>query len=106
MGEVQARGFIGKIEVQFTAVVARRETMPSEWNATQNTRIHVHVEPTRDQRVMVSSREGNRDTLKVNGLLKPRNAQLVTSLMLRKCETSIAKPQHWSPREQERKRSK
>ena len=26
----------------------RRETMPSEWNATQNKRIHIHVESTRE----------------------------------------------------------
>ena len=73
--------------------------MPSEWNATQNKGIHVHVESTRklsshnqhDSIRVTMSRERNRDTLKVVCMLQPRDALSVTSLMLKreigKCET-------------------
>ena len=51
MGELLVRGFLGKIKVQcavHSGGCKRRRTMPSEWNATQNEWIHVHVESTRE----------------------------------------------------------
>ena len=63
--------------------------MPSEWSATQNKGIHVHVESTREfshttrWQQKSDDAEGSRDTLKVVCTLKPRDAQSVTSLMLK-----------------------
>ena len=49
MGEVQVGSFIGKIKVSVhSSGCTRRETVPSEWNATQNKGIHVQVESTRE----------------------------------------------------------
>ena len=102
MGEVQVRSFIGKIKVQFTAVVAR-DARPCLLSGTQlrtkgyTFKFNQHgsfrtqpngshecflTQPKGGQRVTMS-REGNRDTLKVVCMLKPRDAQSVTSLMLK-----------------------
>ena len=49
MGEVQVRGFIEKVQVQFkNSSCTRRETMPPEWNTTLNTWRHIHSESTRE----------------------------------------------------------
>ena len=79
-GEVQVRGFIRKVKVQFTAAVARdarrcllSETQLRTKGCTFTLFQHESsfTQPKGGQRMTVS-REGNRDTLKVVCLLKPR----------------------------------
>ena len=91
-GEVQVRSLMGKYHSSVhSSGCTRCETMPSEWNATQNKGLHVHVvlhgsfltQPS-GRRKVTMSRERNRDTLKVVCMLKPEDAQSVTSLMLRR----------------------
>ena len=90
MGEVQVKSFIGTIKIQFTAVVARdarRRLLSGTQLRTKgcmftfNQHESFLTQPKAGQRV-TKSREGNRDTLKVVCLLKPRETQSVTSLML------------------------
>ena len=92
MGEVQVRRFIGKIEVQFTAVVARDATRcllsvtqlrTKECTFTLNRHGSFLTQPNGSKKVTMS-REGNRDTLTFVRMLKPRHAQSVTSLMLKR----------------------
>ena len=90
MGEVQVKGFFGKIKVQFTAVVARdarRCLLSGTQLRTKGNTLNQHgsflVQPNGSKKVTMS-REGNSDTLKVVCLLKPRDAQSVTSLMLKR----------------------
>ena len=72
MGEVQARGFIGKIKVQFTAVVARDarrcllsgpQLRTKGYTFSLNHRESFLTQPKDGQRTTMS-REGNRDTLR------------------------------------------
>ena len=92
MGEVQVRGLIGKIKVQFTAVVARdskrcllsgTQLRTRGYTFSLNQRESFLTQPKDGQRVTMS-RAGNRDTLKVVCLLKPGETQSVTSLMLKR----------------------
>ena len=94
MGVVQIRGFIGKIEVQFTTVVARdaRRCLPSgtklrtqghTFTSSQHETFLTQPKWQQQQKVTMS-REGNTDTLKVACMWKPRDAQSVTSLMLKR----------------------
>ena len=88
-GELLVRGFIGQIKVQFAAVVAR-DARPCFLSGTQlrtkgytftlNQHESFLKQPNVGARVTMS-REGYRDTLKVACMLKPRDAQSVTSLM-------------------------
>ena len=91
---VQIRGFIGKIEVQFTTVVARdaRRCLPSgtklrtqghTFTSSQHETFLTQPKWQQQQKVTMS-REGNTDTLKVACMWKPRDAQSVTSLILKR----------------------
>ena len=84
--------FKSKVKVQFTAVVARdarRCLLSGTQISTQghtftlNQHESFTTQPKGSQRVTMT-REGNRDTLKNVRLLKPRDAQSVTSLMLKR----------------------
>ena len=92
MGEVHVRGFIGKIKVQFTAVVARdvrrcllsgTQLRTKGYPFTSNQQRSFLTQPKGSKKVTMS-REGNRDTLKVVCMLKPRDAQSVTSLIFQR----------------------
>ena len=92
MDEVQVRGFIGIIKVQFTAAVApdaRRcllsgtQLRTKRYTLTLNQHGSFLTQPNGSKRVTMS-RERNRDTLKVVCMLKPRDAQSVTSLTLKR----------------------
>ena len=92
MGEVQVSGFSGEIKVQFTAVVARdarrcllsgTQLRTKGYTFTLNQHGSFPSQPSGSKKVSMS-REGNRDTLKVVCVLKPRDAQSVTSLMLKR----------------------
>ena len=89
MGEEEVRGFSGKINVQFTVVVARdarrcllsgMQLRTKGYTLALNQNGSFLTQPKSGARVTMS-REGNRDTLKVVCMLKPRDAQSVTSLM-------------------------
>ena len=88
MGEVQVRGFIGKIIVQFTAVVARdarRRLLSGTQRRTKGCTFTLNqhgsflTQPNGSKKVTMS-REGNTNPLKIVSMLKPRDAQSVTSL--------------------------
>ena len=82
--------------------------MPLEWNATRSERMHVHVESTREvfslnqktAKKVTMSCEGNRDTLKVVCMLQPRDAQSITSQMLKRelenVRRELRERQDWS----------
>ena len=86
------RGFIGKVKVQVTAVVARdarrcllrgKQLRTKGYTFTLNQHESFLTQPQGGARVTMS-REGNRDTFKVVCMLKPRDAQSVNSLMLKR----------------------
>ena len=86
MGEVQVIGFIGQFKVQFTAVVARDARRCLQSGTQLRTKgytfpLNQHegflTQPNGSKKVTMS-REGNRDTLKVVCMLKPRDAQSVS----------------------------
>ena len=83
---------LGQIKVQFTAVVARdarrcllsgTQLRTKGYTFTLNQHGSFLTQPNGSKKVTMS-REGNRDTLKVVCMLKPRDAQSVTSLMLKR----------------------
>ena len=84
MGEVQVRGFVERIKVQFKAVVARDEG----YTFTLNQQGSILAQSKSGQRVR-TTREGNRDTIKIVCFLKPRDTQSVTSLMLKRQLESV-----------------
>ena len=80
VGGLYVRSFIGKIKVQFTALVARdarrgllsgTQLRTKEYTFTLNQHESYLIQPTSGARVTMS-REGNRDTLKVVCMLLPR----------------------------------
>ena len=92
MGEAQVRGFKGKTKVQFTAVVVRdgrrcllsgTQLRTKGYTCTLNQYGSFLTQPNGSKKVTVP-REGNRDTLKAVCMLKPRDAQSVTSFMLKR----------------------
>ena len=92
MGECLSEVSLGKIIVQFTAVVARdarrwlvsgMQLRTKEYTFTLNQH-GSFLTTLNGSRKVTMSREGNRDTLKVVCMLKPRDAQSVTSLMLKR----------------------
>ena len=103
MGEVQVRGFIGEIKVQFRAVVAREarrcllggtQRRTKGYTFSLNQRESFLTQPKDGQRITML-REGKRDTLKVVCLLKPRETRSVTSLMLKR-ELESVKRELWN----------
>ena len=83
------RGFIGRVKVEFKAVVARgarrcllsgTKLRAKGYMFTLNQKESFLEQPKSERKVNMS-REGNRDTLKIECMLKPRDAQSVTSLM-------------------------
>ena len=91
MGQVQARRFNGQIKVQFTAVVARdarrcllsgTQLRTKGYTFTLNQHGSFLKQPNGSGKVTMS-REGNKDSLKVV-CMKRRDAQSVTSLMLKR----------------------
>ena len=88
----KVRGFTGKIKVQFTAVVARdarrcfqsgTQLRTKEYTFTLKQHRSFLTQPNGSEKVTMP-REGNRDTHKVVCMLKARDAQSVTSLMLKR----------------------
>ena len=91
-GEVQAKGFIEQIEVPFTAVVGRdarrclfsgTQLRTKGYTLTLNSTREIPL-TTKGSGKVTMSREGSKDTLKVVCMLKPRDAQSVTYLMLKR----------------------
>ena len=92
IGEVLVNGFIGKVKVHFKAVVAR-DVRRCLLSGTQlrakgstfrlNEKGSFLAQPKSEGKIK-KSREGNRDTFKIVCMLKPRDVQSVTSLMLKR----------------------
>ena len=84
MGEVQVRGFIGKIKVQFRrCLLSGIQLRTNGYTFTLNQQGSFLTQSKGGRRIQMS-REGNKDTLKTVCFLKPRDTQSVTSLMLKR----------------------